>query len=185
MQLPSSDLSWFVMRAKAGWETLAQLELQAAGYHAYVPRRRVKNFIRRQRLVVNHSEPLMPGYFFLGENKPIDWGRLHDHSFRHVGRPLRNATGFPLRIPASEVIEISVNETEGLYDETGATKKANHDKLAERFAQGTPIRVGEGPFVGLQGFSDGITANDRIKALIGLFGRMTTVEFGEEQLEVA
>jgi transcription antitermination factor NusG len=185
MKLPSQDASWFVIRAKAGWEHLAAEELTAAGFEAYVPRRRKKNFIRRQRLVINHHEPLMPGYLFLGAGKgqAIDWGRLHDDiAFRHVGRPLRGAVG-PLRIPAGLVIAISVDEMDGKFDETGATKKANHEKLAGQFAEGTQVRVTEGVFAGFLAMCESVTAQDRVKALVSIFGRLAPVEFMPEQLD--
>lgn len=187
MQLPSSDSIWYVIRAKAGWEHLAARELREGGFETYLPQRRVKNFIRRQRLIINHYQPLMPGYLFLGvqQGRTVDWGRFRDDvAFRHVGRPLRGSMG-PLRVPALMVIAISLEETAGVFDETGATKKANHDKLAERFARGTLAFVTEGAFAGLTVMSECVTANDRIKALIGLFGRMTTVEFDPDILEVA
>ncbi len=188
MQIPSENSTWFVIRAKAGWEHLAAEELARDGLQAYVPRRRVKNFIRRARLVINHHEPLMRGYLFVGSpaGREIDWGRFHDGDdawrFRHVGRPLRSATG-PLRIPASIVIKISMDETAGKFDETGATKAKNHEKLAERFAPGTEVRVVDGVFAGFMAMCESVTAQDRIKALVSIFGRLAPCEFSPEQLD--
>jgi transcription antitermination factor NusG len=187
MKIPTLEQTWFVIRARAGCETLAADELRNAGHDHYLPMRRVKSFIRRQRLIRNTQRPLMPGYLFLGAGKgvQIDWGRLrNERLYPHVGRPLRGTDG-PLRIPAKIVVDIHCNEVDGLYDETGATKKQNHAKLKERFAEGNEFRVVEGPFSSFMCISESVTPQERIVALVNIFGRLVRVEFEQGQLEAA
>jgi transcription antitermination factor NusG len=182
MKLPSAEKDWFVARCRVGTERLAADELEDGGFEIYLPQRRVRNFVRRQRLMTNQHQPAMPGYLFVATEKgcQIDWGHLRDNSsFRHVGRPLRGLYG-PLRIPAAVIIAISVDEMNGKLDEVGA-----QDKLAERFAKGTEVRAVSGSFANLMAIVESVTGQGRIKALTSLFGRMTTVEFEPEALEVA
>jgi transcription antitermination factor NusG len=127
----------------------------------------------------------MPGYLFLAESRLIEWGLLRDERrFPHVGRPLCSTVG-PLHIPARIVVKIHQDEVDGKFDETGATKKSNRAKLEEQFAAGLQVRVGEGPFMGFLAICDGITAQGRIKALVNIFGRLTSVDFEAGQLEAA
>ncbi len=185
MQIPSVDREWFVVRTKPGCESLAADELRIGQYETYLPRRRIKNFIRRQRLMTDQTAPLLPGYIFLASpaGRTVDWAHiLHDIAFRHVGRPLRSLLG-PLRIPGAIVCQIHADEIAGKFDETGATKKANHSKLELRFHAGLKFRVNEGPFIGFNVLSEGVTPQERVKALVEIFGHMSKVEFDPVQLE--
>jgi transcription antitermination factor NusG len=185
MQIPSIDRDWFVVRTKPGCEALAADELRIGGHETYLPRRRIKNFIRRQRLLTDQTRPLLPGYLFLAtpEGRTVDWAHiLHDVAFRHVGKPLRGLLG-PLRVPGAIVCQIHVDEVAGKFDETGATRKANHSKLEERFAEGNEFRIIEGPFASFMAVSEGVTASDRVIALVSIFGRLARAEFSAEQLE--
>ena len=185
MQIPSAEKDWFVCRTKPGCEQLAADELRAGSYETYLPRKRVKSFIRRGRLMRDQTKPLLPGYLFLAspQGRAVDWAHiLHDTAFRHVGRPLRGLLG-PLRVPGSIVCQIHVDEVAGKFDETGATKKANHEKLSERFAEGNTFRIIEGPFASFMAASESVTANDRVIALVSIFGRLARAEFDPTQLE--
>lgn len=186
MKLPSPDKDWFVIRAKPRSEAIAADELNDGGFETYLPVRRVRGFLqRRRRLIVEFHKPLMPGYLFLATERhcTVPWGWIRDNRLmRHVGRPLHGSDG-PLRIPAKLVIQISVDEMNGEFDETGYTKRENHYKLAERFAEGSEFRISDGPFMGFMALAECVTPQDRIRALVNIFGRMTTVEFDPHQLE--
>lgn len=185
MKLPTLEFPWYVIRAKAGSEHLAADELRVGGYQAYLPCRRRRRFKRRQRIFDEYHEALMPGYLFLAESRQIDWGLLRNElTYPHVGRPLRGHDG-PLRIPARLVVQINIDEIAGLFDETGATKKANHAKLVQRFPRGSKHRVEEGAFIGFDALVECVTPKERIKALVEIFGRMVAVEFEVDQLEAA
>lgn len=184
MKLIDPTLPWYVITCRTGCEERAWLELRTGGFDAYFPRRRRKVFNRRVRIHRTVEDAALPGYVFLA-GSGIDWGRLHDdRHFEHVGRPLRGADG-PLRVPGAVVLQISIDEMAGKFDETGATKKANRAKLAERFPKGKKLRIGEGVFVGFEAVVEAVTAKDRIKALVNIFGRAVPAEFGEEELTAA
>ncbi len=181
MKLPSLDREWYVIRARPGWETLAADELRDGGYETYVPMRRIRNFIRRHRVFSNQHRPALAGYLFLASpaGSTVDWGRFLDNPrYRHVGRPLVNAAGIAHRIPARLVVEISVNETNGQFDEQGA-----HDKLAERFVKGRAFTVKDGPLATSNVLIDGVTSSDLVRVLVNIFGRDTIVTVDPSQLD--
>lgn len=179
MQIPSVDREWFVVRSKAGWEHLAAAELRQGGFETYLPMRRIRNFMRRQRLYTEQHKPAFVGHLFLADSPRIDWGLFRDNPrFRHVGWPIRDRQGFAHRLPGRLVANISVNETNGVYDETGA-----HDKLAERFVKGRAFMPKSGPFVTFPALVDGVTSSGLIRTLITIFGRDTVVTFDPGQLE--
>lgn len=187
MKLPTLDTNWYVLRARVRSEAQAADELRQGGYQTYLPWRRVRVSIRRYGPAKETTKPAMPGYLFLAEEKykPIEWGLLRDElKFPHVGRPICGQYG-PLRIPAKLVVKINEEEIAGLYDETGATKKANREKLAKKFAKGLPFRINDGPFWGHTVLSEGITPHDRIAGLVNILGRLAKIEFDPGQLEAA
>lgn len=183
MKLIDPSLSWYVVTCRTGAEERCWMELRAGNLTAYFPRRRRKIFHRRFRIHRTVEDAALPGYVFLAGS--IDWGRLHDdRHFEHVGRPLRGSDG-PLCIPGRIVEQISIDEMAGKFDLTGATKKANRAKLAERFPHGMKVRIGEGPFIGFEAIVDAVTAKERVRALVELFGRFSEVEFTPDQLDAA
>lgn len=184
MKLIDASLPWYVVTCRTGAEERCWLELRTGGLDAYFPRRRRKVFNRRMRILRTVEDAALPGYVFLAGS--IDWGRLHDdRHFEHVGRPLRGSDG-PLCIPGRIVEQISIDEMAGAFDLTGATRKANLQKLRERFPKGRPVKiVGEGAFRDFAAVVEAVTAKERIKALVNILGRHVPVEFGAEELDAA
>jgi transcriptional antiterminator NusG len=196
MTISVDDKRWFVLRVRAGMEDGIFAELGAKGYDVYLPRRRYDKENRRMRVIVERTAPLLPGYLFLvhpRKDRPADdWrevvGDPHDPDIGIAGvlGPLKGHDG-PLRVPAS-VIEIIIEEEfASVYDETKGGKRArgetDRDKLERRFQVGRQFSVKDGPFSGFLAEVEKLTHDDRVKALVNIFGRMTPVEFEPDQLE--
>ncbi|MEW9808582.1 transcription termination/antitermination protein NusG [Mesorhizobium marinum] len=196
MTISVDDKRWFVLRVRAGMEDEIFEKLTAKGYDVYLPRRRFDKHNRQQRVWVEKHAPLMPGYMFIvhpRKDRPVDdWrevvGDPHDPEIGIAGvlGPLKGHEG-PLRIPAP-VVEIIIEEEFGsVYDETAAGKRARGDtgreKLEYRFARGRRFQVDDGPFASFIAEVDKLTHDDRVIALIDIFGRMTPVEFDPDRLK--
>ena len=182
MKLIDPTLTWYVATCRTGSEERAWLELRAGGIECYFPRSLRKVFNRRVRTHRTIESAAIPGYLFLAGD--IDWGKLHaDRNFEHVGRPL--GVGAPEPVPGHAMLQISMDEMAGAYDLTGATKRANHQKLKEQFPKGRRVRPVEGHLSGFDAVVEGVTAKDRIRALVTILGRMVPVEFEPEALHAA
>lgn len=183
MKLVDPNLTWYVATCRTGMEEKAWLELRAGGIEAYFPRSLRQKFVSgRMRVRRTIESAAIPGYIFLAGD--IDWGKLHaDRAYEHVGRPL--GVDGPLRVPGSVVLQISVDEMAGAFDLTGATKKANHAKLKERFPQGRRVRVTEGHLAGFDAYVEAVTPKDRVRALVGILGQHVPIEFDADQLDAA
>ena len=72
-------------------------------------------------------------------------------------------------------------EFEGVDDETKTAKRArgetDRNRLEQRVQIGRQFRVTEGPFASFLAEVETLTHDDRVKALVNIFGRMTPVEF--------
>jgi transcription antitermination factor NusG len=180
MKLIDPSLTWYVATCRTGSEERAWLELRAGGIEAYFPRSLRKVFNRRVRVHRTVEEAAIKGYIFIAG--PVDWGKIHaDRAYEHVGRPL--GVDGPEPIPGHALLQISVDEMAGAYDLTGATKKANSEKLRALFPQGRRLRVREGHLSGFDAVADAVTAGDRIRALVSILGRMVPIEFDVDELE--
>ncbi|KQZ31594.1 hypothetical protein ASD50_15115 [Mesorhizobium sp. Root552] len=181
------DRRWFVVRVKGGMADSIFSELREAGYDVYLPRHRYDKQNRRLRVLTERSAPLMPNYIFLVHprpGEPVDnWSEVR--GIDGVVGPLSGAVG-PLLIPAPVIEVMMTAEFEGLYDDTKTAKQVRGEtersKLERRFETGSQFRVTEGPFVSFLAEVDKLTHDDRVRALVSIFGRMVPVEFEPEQL---
>lgn len=188
MAVTVQDRRWFVVRVKGGMADGVFAELHEAGYDVYLPRRRYDRFNRRMNVTVEWSEPLLPGYLFVvhpRKGQPVDdWTEVR--AINGVVAPLGTGSG-PLVIPPPVIEAIITAEFESVYDDTKAARKARGEtdrhRLEQRFEIGRKFRVNDGPFVSFLAEVEQITHDDRVKALVEIFGRMTPVEFDPDQLE--
>lgn len=188
MAVTMDDRRWFAVRVKGGASDAVFTELQDAGYDAYLPRSRFDRFNRRLRVLSEWSEPLLPGYLFVvhpRKSQPFDdWTEVR--AVKGVVGPLGSDVG-PLLIPSAVVEAIMNAEFEGVYDETKAAKKvrgeSERQKLEQRFEPGRRFVVEDGPFASFVAEVDQLTHDDRVKALVSIFGRLTPVTFDPDQLK--
>ncbi len=188
MHVTVADRRWFALRVKGGTADAVFAELKEIGYDVYLPRSRFDRFNRRMRVMVEWSEPLLPGYLFVVHPRaghPVDdWAEVR--AVKEVVAPLGSTTA-PLQIPAAVIEAIMTAEFESAYDETRAAKKARGEterhRLETRFPSGRRFVVNDGPFASFIAQVDGLTHDDRVKALVGIFGRLTPVQFEPTQLD--
>lgn len=190
MSLAVHDRRWFVLRVRSGIEDEVFLKLLESGYEAYLPRSRTDKFNRRVRVIAEKTNPLMPGYLFVvhpRKDQPADnWMEIE--SMRGFIDKLRGENG-PLLIPCAVVEALMSCEFESAYDDTRAAKQmrgeTNHQALAKTYRPGRRFTVKDGPFASFLAVVETLTREDRVKALIDIFGRLVPVEFEPEQLEPA
>jgi transcription antitermination factor NusG len=188
MTLTVPEKRWFAVRVKAGAGDAVFADLREAGYDVYQPRRRYDRFNRRLRKEIERSEPLLPGYLFVVHPRPgasiDDWTEVR--AVKSIVGPLGGENG-PLRIPPAVIEAIITAEFESAYDDTKAAKRARGEtersRLEQRFTPGRKFVVTEGPFASFLAEAESITHDERVKALVEIFGRLTPVEFDPGQLE--
>jgi transcription antitermination factor NusG len=188
MTLTVPEKRWFAVRVKAGSGDAVFADLREAGYDVYQPRRRYDRFNRRKNVTVEWSEPLLPGYLFVVHPRPDapvdDWTEVR--AVKGVVGPLGSENG-PLRIPPAVIEAIITAEFESAYDETAAGKRARGEtksaELERRFVAGRKFLINEGPFASFLAEAESITHDERVKALVEIFGRLTPVEFDPKQLD--
>lgn len=199
MNMTVDDRRWFILRVRAGMEDSIFEELAGKGYDTYLPRRRYDNQNRRMRVWVERNVPLLPGYVFIVHPRKDGSEQLARDDWREVVQSKDGKTGIngvlgplkghdgPLRVPARVIEIIMQEEFNSVYDTTAAGKRArgetNRSKMESRFAKGRIFRVEDGPFETFLAEIDHLSHDDRVVALVDIFGRMTPVEFEADQLK--
>ena len=188
LALAVPERRWFAVRVKGGTGDTVFAELREAGYDVYLPRRRFDRFNRRLRAMIEWSEPLLPGYLFVvhpRQNAPVDdWTEVR--AMKGVLGPLGNENG-PLRIPPAVIEAIMTAEFQSTYDETKTARKARGEterqRLEQRFVAGRKFLINDGPFASFLAQAEAITHDERVKALVEIFGRLTPIVLDPERLD--
>jgi transcription antitermination factor NusG len=158
-----------------------------AGLRVYVP-------IEKYR-PANHwrprTRPLMPGYVLaeLPDDEALDLAR-GNHAVRHV---ICDQSGQPLRVPLIDIGSLIFLEACHAFDRTWRpppfrTRKRGGQKSSYREAKwesGRRVRISSGPLAGFVGTVMATPRDQRIEVLTAIFGRDTTIELGDDDVEDA
>lgn len=170
---------WHVMRTPPAREVDAGVLLHNLGFTVYCPRgvawKRVGRGGRLRKRPAN--EPAFGHYIFVGfrEGGP-SWSMLFKTGYI---RALVGLNGKPFIVRPGEVAAIARRQRVGDFDDQDARTSRAID-----IAPGERIRVEEGPFRGYY-FRAETVREDRIGALVGMFGQLNFVEFTLDQVSKA
>lgn len=170
--------SWYVAVTDWQRETVAERALRVAGFEAFNPRCGTK-VVRWGRQVVV-AKPYVPGYLFVrfdAARRP-DWQNGIADARRHgVKRLICNTSETPTRIRQSVMDELFARCDGQVVDSCVL------DEIALRHMPvGSRIKVMAGPFMGFEATVE-LTTEQRITALVSIFGRQTSLELAPADAE--
>ncbi len=160
------DRAWFAVVAQPGRQAQARDELMRQDYGAFLPMcRRQVTHARKTETV---ERPLFDRYLFVGVD--LDGGQPFTpiNSTRGVAFVVRGGTGAPSRIPVSALRKIKER-----CDADGGSVDLVPASRVLRWAEGTELRVTDGPFTGLLAVFSGAHGDRAAKVLVDVFGRPT------------
>jgi transcriptional antiterminator NusG len=134
------DLAWYVATYRPRKATEAAYAIVKAGFDAYLPRKRVERWHRRQRVRIICDVPLMHPYLFVGFAKEA---RLFKavQDMDEVGDFLRSATREPIPVSAKLIEAIFLAEINMEFDETTAARKHREESLERMFPLGSAVKL--------------------------------------------
>ncbi|MGY2049576.1 transcription termination/antitermination protein NusG [Methylobacterium sp. JK268] len=165
---------WLVARTHPRWSARFARDLAEAGLASFEPREeveRVERTGRRHRV----SVPLLRHLVFLGLRDDADLARAEAHP-GFAG--LLHRDGRPVTVPASAL--------QVFADALGGYGRDGEDTVVEDLllALGAAVRVTEGPLAPLTGTIEAVDpARRRYRVAVSLFGRVTPVVLGADQVE--
>jgi transcriptional antiterminator NusG len=176
----STEKKWYIVHTYSGHENKAKLTLlervRNANLDEYfgdvlVPTESVMEVVKGQRRTMTRK--FFPGYMFVQMV-------LDDRTF-HLVKNTPKITGFlggtkPTAVPEREITGVQTNMTEG---------KAK-PKARVVFEAGDTVRVVDGPFSSFSATIEEVKADkQKVKVLLSMFGRATSVELDFNQVEKA
>ena len=156
-------MSWYLVHTKPSGEVVAQANLERQAYEVYFPR--LKQTARYRGGWRERVGALFPGYIFLR----LDEGR-------QALDPVRSTLGVAavVRFGArySVVPDAVITDLRKRADPRTGLHMLNH---RVSLSPGTPVRVLEGPFAGLECVFERAVGAERVLVLLNLLGRETRV----------
>lgn len=175
--------NWYCWQSHQGAEFVALFELGRQGFITYLPMfcdRKRAPARRNGRAIVLPPPilPLFPGYGFVAFDPAADqWRRIV--STRGIRRLFGAHPERPLPVPRGIV--------EGFIRQSGPDGYADDDKplpKLQRLRKGAQVRVMDGAFEGFAGICQ-MSADHRVRVLLEVFGRPTSVEMPRHAVEAA
>lgn len=167
--MPAHDRSeWFVAQTQPRKEAVAMQNLHNQGFRAYCPR--VKRTRRHARRFETVSEPLFPGYVFVG----ID---VAEQPWRSV-----NGTFGVSRILTDGARPVALQD--GLVEHLMSVTGAPRGIAADDSPLGQDVRLRTGPFADFVGCIVGMSAGNRVRILLRLMNREITVSANLSELDL-
>lgn len=155
----NEENEWFVAQTQPRKESVAMQNLRNQGFQAYCPRvRRTRRHARKFETV---SEPLFPGYVFVG----ID---VSEQPWRSV-----NGTFGVSRILTDGAGPVALQE--GLVEQLMAATGVDGGLSGRAARVGQDVRLRTGPFADFVGCIVGLSPGNRVRILLRLMNREITI----------
>lgn len=174
---------WYVLRTAVKGERIAKLKIEKAGFETFLPTYTEvvarKNRLTKQAVATDVERVLMPRYLFVAI--PPSTPEAPQPDPREIVRntdqveAVLSFDGQPIMVPPRAIQRISDVLT-GHGDEAAPIE-------IPVLVEGETMRVVDGPFASFSAVIEEVIATGRVKALVDIFGRATSVEFDLAQLE--
>ena len=165
------ETGWFVVRVQ-GPEGALAAEMRVCGVEAWCPQKKVLRRVPRQRAKYEGLQPIAPGYLLV-ELEPNAYAFLGVKSFEGVRHFLGGDSG-PVALAPRIVKALRAVDQSGEPEGSG---------LGMIFSPGETVEVVDGYLSGNEGVVDRGDDRDGVaRILIDIFGRLTPVELGIDQL---
>ena len=153
--------NWFAAKAKPNAARIAARNLEAQGFHIFMPMERYTQ--RRGGRFVEALRPYFAGYFFVGADASSSpWRAIRS---THGVAQLVSFGGTPQQVDARLIQEIQSSCVEGVVTSPSVSYKV-----------GEAVRVAQGAFVGFIGRFEGLAPNERAWLLLDIMGQATRVK---------
>lgn len=185
-------LFWCIVRTNIKCEQKAADNIRAAGFAFYLPMCRIETWNKRTNTYRMTDQVLMPRYLFAGLKAENCVGAVKNCEGVEMVLSTEGKFGRPLQVPAQAVEDFLTAEVDMRFDQTRAARiikgeepRTAKEKTEAKFPPGRKANIIDGPFSSFVATIEEATTSGKVKALVDLFGRLSSVEFDPEQLRVA
>jgi transcriptional antiterminator NusG len=178
---------WYVLHTYSGWENkiekLIKQKLESDGPES-LSKDIVKDIKVPQEMEVKDGKKRMvkffPGYVMLEMDLPEgDWKRTCQ-----IIRNIDGVTGFVGTPADRKPTPLSDDEARGILQKAGELKGEKPIKTRQTFSPGDKVKITDGPFDTFDGIIEEVnTEKNKLKVMVGIFGRSVPVEVDLMQVE--
>lgn len=170
---------WYVVQIYAGYEDaikadlVKRIELEGLADKfgdILIPSAKLHHLFATEE--ESKNEQLFPGYIFVemeADTKPIRLVLSNPRVIRFLG--------------GAQPIPLSQKEIDRILQQIKGELKVSVSEKTE-YSVGSQVEIKEGPFAGFMGVIDQVDkVNERVTVMVSIFGRMTPVELGYNQVK--
>ncbi len=170
-------MRWYVVQVYAGYEEIAKADiekriaqsgLQEDFGQVFIPSAKLKQFFVEDV----QDQQLFPGYILIEMNMKPETHRLVSSSLRVLKF-----------LGGKDPVPLSRKEIDRILSQMKGEIAITAEKQ-ELFAVGSEVEIAEGPFASFVGVVDSVDPeNEKLTVMVSIFGRMTPVELGFNQVK--
>ena len=180
--------SWYILHVYSGYENKIEKTIRTmieAGdlsrdivADVKVPTEEVTDVKDGKKKTVTRK--ILPGYILIEMDLPENGWKATCSGIRKItgvtGFVGSNLSNKPQPIPSEEVRRI--------LQRSGEIKGERQVRMKQSYSQGEQVKIIEGPFESFSGVIEEVNAEkNKLKVMVGIFGRSTTVEVEMTQVE--
>ncbi len=177
-------MTWYVCRTATRREKTAAQSLRELGFTVYLPCE--TRWVRHARTKTANTYPLFAGYLFAQITQDDIWkAQAADgvHKVITTERKVDGVSTYVSPIKPAYVDALALAEADGKFDRT--LKDKPRPKGVNPMKRGQSAKIIDGHLAGFVAQITELRGNDRVNALVNLFGRVHDVEIAVKDLEAA
>ncbi|GMO48346.1 MAG: transcription termination/antitermination protein NusG [Termitinemataceae bacterium] len=126
------------------------------------------------------TKKFFPGYMMIELDLPLNnWKATNS-----IIRKIQGVTGFPGTPADKQPKPLSADEARAILQKSGEIKGEKPVRARQTFSAGEQVKIIDGPFESFTGTIEEVnTEKNRLKVMVGIFGRNTPVEVDIIQVE--
>lgn len=126
------------------------------------------------------SKKFLPGYILVEMDLPEEGWKAACSAIRRIN----GVTGFVGAPAQKRPVPISKDEAQAILQKTGEMKGERVSKPRQSFAVGEQVKIIDGPFESFTGAIEDVNhEKNKLRVMVGIFGRATPVEVDMLQVE--
>jgi transcriptional antiterminator NusG len=180
--------SWYVLHVYSGYENKIERTIRMMIENGDLSRDIITDVKVPSEEVVDvkdgkrrsSSRKILPGYLLVEMDLPEDSWKATCAGIRKI----TGVTGFVGATQHHKPQPISAEEARGVLQRAGEIKGDRGARTRQTFSQGEQVKIIDGPFESFAGtIEEVIPEKNKLKVMVGIFGRATPVEVDMLQVE--
>lgn len=180
--------AWYILHVYSGYENKIEKTIRVMMSQGELSRDIISDIRIPSEEVIDvkdgkrrsSSRKILPGYLMIEMDLPDDSWKATCSAIRKI----TGVTGFVGGSATSKPQPISQDEARDVFQRTGEIKGERQIRTRQTFSQGEHVKIIEGPFESFTGVIEEVyPEKNKLKVMVGIFGRSTPVEVDILQVE--